>query len=504
MMKDADFLRTILDLPDDDVCRLAYADWLQERGDPASALRGEFVQVQIQLARRADPDAGPAAWLDSARVPELKAREQALLAAHGKEWAGLVAGLVDRYEYRRGFIEFVSLDATRFATHAEKLFALAPLRRVRLINALSKQVADCPHLARLTGLDFSKSQIGDHNLRILLASPHLGNVTWLDLSYCYLTDRIMDEFARSPLLGQLTYLNLSYNHLGRAGAQALINSPHWEKVKQLYLTGNYAIDNRLQQFLAQRLQGTADPALLRSMLQTESRQQREYTNADVRDLARRAGRDPARAADTLAEGLHHGNRKVRSAAATMLAQLGVAGTSALPKLVQRLYEQNDLTRDHVAPALARLLPELHPEMQRWLCLLANPLTSAPSNLRDALASAQLPQAVRERFAAVCARRLLWWKHVAGKGEGPAPVPKEGSYRTDVPGVRQMTNELLDRAGKHAGRDCQGKRKDQQLANGTIKEAAWLLARLTELLQQTLPAPVPAPAAAPRKERAQKK
>ena len=41
-----DFLRAILDDPDDPIPRLAYADWLQKRGDP----RGEYIQVRAAAA----------------------------------------------------------------------------------------------------------------------------------------------------------------------------------------------------------------------------------------------------------------------------------------------------------------------------------------------------------------------------------------------------------------------------------------------------------------------
>ena len=41
------FFQAILETPDDDLPRLAYADWLEERGDP----RGEFIHLQCRLAR---------------------------------------------------------------------------------------------------------------------------------------------------------------------------------------------------------------------------------------------------------------------------------------------------------------------------------------------------------------------------------------------------------------------------------------------------------------------
>jgi uncharacterized protein (TIGR02996 family) len=42
-----EFLNAVLASPEDDGPRLAYADWLSNRGDP----RGEFIRIQCQLTR---------------------------------------------------------------------------------------------------------------------------------------------------------------------------------------------------------------------------------------------------------------------------------------------------------------------------------------------------------------------------------------------------------------------------------------------------------------------
>src|SRR5207249_6247262 len=96
------FLDAIRAAPDDDGPRLIYADWLEERGDP----RGEFIRLQVELARL------PA---DDPRLPELKAREQALLAEHRDAWLAPLRELVeDDPDFRRGFVERVTLNAGAF------------------------------------------------------------------------------------------------------------------------------------------------------------------------------------------------------------------------------------------------------------------------------------------------------------------------------------------------------------------------------------------------------
>jgi uncharacterized protein (TIGR02996 family) len=508
-MQEQTFLDSILAHPDDEVGRLAYADWLLESGAPDSSARGEFIQVQVQLARRAEGLGNPTEWVDAARIPEMKAREAALLAAHGKEWASTVAGLVDRYEFRRGFVEHVTIDTNRFLKNADGLFAAAPVQRVRFTGGVSKNLADSPHLARLVALEFPRTNLGDTGLRTLLASPHLTNLTTLDLSYCYLSNVGVQALAASPYLARLTHLNLAYNQLGMQAVQALYQSKYWGKVRTLVLTGNSYIDARAQQFLAQSLQGKADPALLRSLLQLASREEREYTRAEVRALAQKAGSAPAGVAEVLAEGLRDGSRKVRSAAATLLAQLGGRAAAGLPGLVQRLFDRDPRVRDQVAPALARLLPDLSAEMQTWLCVLANPLISPEANLRATLEARgtvhpnppRLPATVSAGFAAVCARRAAWWRHVAVGGTGPAPLPQTEGLPHDSATLQKAADEVCARAAKHAGRHTRSAQMKQALGEAAdTRERAWLLARLCELLQAVLPPPAPpAPAASRRRK-----
>jgi len=491
-MNEQAFLAQILDNPDDDITRLAYADWLMEQGDPASAARGEFIQVQIQLYRRTEGLGNPTDWIDAARVPQLKAREQELLGTHLITWASPVAGLVDAYQFRRGFIEQITCESGKFLRNAEALFRAAPVQRARLTGGVSKRLADSPFLGKLSELDFQRQQIGDTGLRLLLASPHLDRLRWLDLNACYLTNRSAEALADSPVLGQLVHLNLGYNMFNIQGIQRLFASQYWGKTRSLVLTGNYYLDSRAQELLAQTLKGSPQPTLLRSVLQMSSREQREYSNARVRQLAEEAGREPDRAAEILGEGLKDGRRKVRSASAQMLAQLGVGGAPALPKLVQRLFEDSPLVRDHVAPALARLLPELPGELQTWLCLIANPLLTPATNLKATLDSPALPAEVRQGFAAVCARRLAWWEHVGKGGAGPAPVPETAALAHDHVALNAMAQQVVQQAGWHAARHHKGNRAREEATKGQRREYAWLLARLCELLQPMLSMAAPKP------------
>jgi len=131
------FLQTILEAPDDDTARLIFADWLEERGESE---RAELIRVQCELARLPE---------DNPRHPhyaEWKAREQALLRAHEREWAAPLAALVSGWEFRRGFVDVVTMAAPAFLEHGQELFRVAPIAHVRILDGgrLVQELADCP------------------------------------------------------------------------------------------------------------------------------------------------------------------------------------------------------------------------------------------------------------------------------------------------------------------------------------------------------------------------
>src|SRR5690242_1443256 len=96
------FLRAICENPDDDLPRLVYADWLDERGDP----RGEFIRVQIGLWRGAGGAPGTAGGAE---------RERELLFRHRSAWLGrLGINLRGDAVFARGFVEQVAVGAREF------------------------------------------------------------------------------------------------------------------------------------------------------------------------------------------------------------------------------------------------------------------------------------------------------------------------------------------------------------------------------------------------------
>ncbi len=209
----AAFLRMIAAAPDDDAPRLVYADWLEEHGDP----RGAFIRVQCALA--ALPD-------DDPRRPDLEQAERRLLAGHAAAWTHEFAARVGGWQFRRGFVEEITLSAEDFLEHAPDLLRAGTVRTVHLHDcrdALHK-LTRLPTLGRVAGLDLCGNRLGDDGAGRLLRSGHLRHAQALDLSF---------------------------NGLSDAAVQALLDAGPWPRLRSLGLCGNEGITGRAAAAIAQ-------------------------------------------------------------------------------------------------------------------------------------------------------------------------------------------------------------------------------------------------------------
>jgi uncharacterized protein (TIGR02996 family) len=228
MSHEEGFLRAILETPDDDGPRLVCADWLAERGDP----RGEFIRLQCAAARM------PA---DDQRGPALRAREEELLAAHGRDWCSPLGLGTDECRFRRGFVEAVEVHADRFLEHPETLFRVAPVREIHFLHVTRhiREIADCPWLAKLATLDLSANAIRDPGAAALASSPHLAGLTALDLGGCEVHQEGAESLARARSLSGLRVLCLAGCQIRLAGLQALLRSAALDGLKALDVRGNH-------------------------------------------------------------------------------------------------------------------------------------------------------------------------------------------------------------------------------------------------------------------------
>jgi uncharacterized protein (TIGR02996 family) len=254
MTQDDAFIQAIADAHADDAPRLIYADWLDEHGQPE---RAEFIRGQCRLAAMRPRDKG---------YRPLAERIAVLAREHGRKWDRELRKLATQVSYHRGFADAATVPARKFLDNAQDLFRLAPIRHLQINHAkdLSAEVADSPHLRRVTSLCFRNNFRMTSSFWRFLKSPHLSHLTGLDLggnkigpgglNALLQTDlpaltvlgldgsRLgvsgLEELAASPLLGQLTSLSLSASHLALPGLQALVHSPRPGRLTALDLGGN--------------------------------------------------------------------------------------------------------------------------------------------------------------------------------------------------------------------------------------------------------------------------
>ncbi|HEY7216625.1 MAG TPA: TIGR02996 domain-containing protein, partial [Thermoanaerobaculia bacterium] len=224
----------ILENPDDDRLRLALADSLD--GDP----RAEFIRVQCELAKVPRDRALPTFrdWLfedwncdlpslTSAPV-ELLDRERQLLDLHEEAWIrsvqesvrpcrtspGELRDFLERpkriekplygWQFHRGLVDTVWMEARAFVNDADHLFRSAPVRNVWLYRpaGLIKSLVALPGMARLEALDLGGTAIYHHNMDCI-------------------TDADLGALASCPSLYRLTTLGLSCHAIGGSGVEAL-------------------------------------------------------------------------------------------------------------------------------------------------------------------------------------------------------------------------------------------------------------------------------------------
>ncbi len=194
--------QVIVGHPEDDAPRLAYADALKGLDEP----RAEFIRAQVRSAqlRRAR--------VDSPELTRLVNRAFALME-HGRVAAEPLAGRIDKYVLRRGFVEEIYLDARRFLDTAAELYARAPVLDVNLTGAaaVAAELFSSPHLGRLRSLGLADNGLDDAAVRALASSKHLGKLAWLDLSQNNITAEGLEALAASKRLPRLGYLGFVAN-----------------------------------------------------------------------------------------------------------------------------------------------------------------------------------------------------------------------------------------------------------------------------------------------------
>jgi len=241
-------LEAIIDNPDDDRPRLAYADWLEKHSDP----RAQLIRVECQLASLDEED--------PRRVPLNKSRDN-LLDAYTYDWFTKLPGSAAKipirtdewpFKYRRkfdvydierkfsrGFLNYLQISAAHFIRDAAKIWAREPVSEAQIAVKRSEvvELARCPYLANLSALDLSQNKLGDKGLCTFLKSRHLGRLRYLDLSDNEIGPAGAEALVNTRQLKNLTTLDLGFNSLGAEGA-AILAAADWPHLTKLPLPAN--------------------------------------------------------------------------------------------------------------------------------------------------------------------------------------------------------------------------------------------------------------------------
>lgn len=221
---EAALLQDIQESPGDDAPRAAYADLLQDRGDP----RGEFIAIQLKRSQL------PATH---EQQTVLAAEEANLLQRHGAEWMGpalqecgamaRVAHLLDKTQYalfERGFIEHVSLSVRNYLRHAAALAQQHDvLKKVRLLNVNRSRrwyehFAKCEAIKSLEQIDLQ-----GHNLHSNVLGTLFPNVPHA-LRRLILTNNSLFGYLSLRTLQRLEHLDLCLNAYGRQHDEDIVDN----------------------------------------------------------------------------------------------------------------------------------------------------------------------------------------------------------------------------------------------------------------------------------------
>jgi uncharacterized protein (TIGR02996 family) len=279
MSERADLHRAVLAAPDDDAPRLVFADWLDEHGEPD---RAEFIRLQCATDRLPPT---------SRRWQSFNDRAERLLREWRADWAAPTLQRVVRADFRRGFVDGVSLTIDQFLSGADDLLALEPIRlwdfreiaffhrsppltslalhpafdRVRGLavgefaaDEMVTALAASPYLNGLRTLSISYHRPGPEAIRALFAAaPRLDQLEaanspksnfhdlWkrgapprlrrLSLTHCRVTDHAVEQLALSPAAGRLETLRLDMNDVSVHAAEAIAASAYLSGLRELSL-----------------------------------------------------------------------------------------------------------------------------------------------------------------------------------------------------------------------------------------------------------------------------
>ncbi|MBA4066020.1 MAG: hypothetical protein C0501_20335 [Isosphaera sp.] len=236
--------RAVIADPADRTVRLAYADALDEAGDPASAARAEFIRAQIELDATPEP---------LRRHYELSIRSRELFEEHWPDWWRPVctaAGLPEPHgPGRRGrrrpwnwpYTHVSGLPhAVNLADHLTVQFGAGFPEEVRFRNFDAPAgLPDVDHRRWGDAIPLVRLNLGwdvtpDRWARV--DGPHLARLPELELGR--LPVGTAAAVAASAHLAAVARLSADLTDAGADAVRALVAGPPWAGLRELHLTGH--------------------------------------------------------------------------------------------------------------------------------------------------------------------------------------------------------------------------------------------------------------------------
>lgn len=206
MATEPELRRAVLESPDDDAPRHAYAGWCDSRASPPPDPRGEFIRLQLDI-KKIEAEGKYQAPVRLHRI------SSELSAPHSKSWAGVVATVTPRYGFVAGFVEQVTLTADEFLKHGGAMLAAEPVRHLD-ISSLGTRAQDffsTPLLGGIRSLVLDRCAAGNNGAALLAASPYVNQIRWLSLAFNGIDLVGVRSLARSTSLKSLKYANFFGN-----------------------------------------------------------------------------------------------------------------------------------------------------------------------------------------------------------------------------------------------------------------------------------------------------
>jgi uncharacterized protein (TIGR02996 family) len=225
-------LAAIWDHPQKDALRLAYADWLQNTGQPASVARAEFIRLQIEQTITDE---------DHPRFREARTEANELLDRWGVTWRVAMPGVKKFWHWRRGFPQpddrGINLDGLLHMSPAE--LRVAPSRGFSVMDAAERfdALLAWPMLDRLDTF-YLRSGLpkGDWVSRAL-ACRGLRNVCRVSLVDCPVTVGQLESLLSGWQHRRIMSLQLNGSKVGDEGFAMVLRHPVTEGLRELGVTG---------------------------------------------------------------------------------------------------------------------------------------------------------------------------------------------------------------------------------------------------------------------------